>query len=126
MNTAAKSFSISGVTIHVIATEACTRVDQYMRRVPVTCACSRCAQRTRALLKRTYTRVWTPPTESRHDLHTCRLRPLLANDDKPLLFNSFEIAEENRRWSTTNYKRNSRGELRGDPYIVKLVPHENP
>lgn len=46
------------------------------------------------------------------------------NDDKPLLFTSAAIAEENRKWFSANYKRNNQGELRGEPRVIELVPRE--
>ena len=47
------------------------------------------------------------------------------NDDRPLLFLSREVAEENKRWFSANYKRNRDGQLRGEPFIAELAPNEN-
>lgn len=47
------------------------------------------------------------------------------NDRRPLFYHDREKAEEDRKWFSKNYTRNSRGELRGDPFIVDLVPREN-
>lgn len=47
------------------------------------------------------------------------------NDDRPLLFLSAELAEENRRWFTQNYKIDRNGRPRGAPYVVKLVEAYN-
>lgn len=42
------------------------------------------------------------------------------NDDRPLLFLTKELAEENRRWFTKNYKLNAQGQPRGEPEVIEL------
>ncbi len=43
-------------------------------------------------------------------------------DPVPLLFTRCELAEENRVWFTKNYKTDSQGKPRGEPFIVRLIP----
>lgn len=47
------------------------------------------------------------------------------NDPQVLLFRTFDLAEQNRKWFVANYKRNSQGEFRGEPKIVELLEKVN-
>lgn len=56
----------------------------------------------------------------------CAYALVWPHDNRPLFFHTLALAEENRQWFTKNYKRNSKGELRGEPFVVKLIPDLEP
>lgn len=56
------------------------------------------------------------------DHHTMKAWALCwPNDPDPLLYTTWEKAEENRKWFASNFKSTRDGKPRGEPFLVELT-----